>query len=731
MRVLVLVLANLVCAGHTRRVRATSESWENSLDEEGQDSQQDDPSTQISHGQARSSNEPMQRGYSSEALAKLLLSVTPSSGFNIPSTGRLSGSSPSHTSMNRAHLVERRHAGHRSRNLVTMMPSEVAVKDAKSGKETEAGEEEEEIPPEVEQLFTTLRGEALRRLEEFDPTNLFSLYWAYAYADLLDEDLHNNVTAAATKLGKSRDAEVASKKRSKPGDKSLDLSKPKDDEPYVLAEGDHWMGFYKPPGWLINVDSTEARKKGQSTTPLGDEDEGDAEEGAGSGRSGPRPQMHPWINAKLGHMYPICGDPLESHGLMHRLDGETSGVLLFAKSYTGAYSFRLQWCVDTVEKYYVCLVHGHVDQSQREIQERIRIEKQRAENSRKVVATHCTISPSGKPSFTEIATLAHLVDDANEPYSLVAVKLHTGRTHQIRVHMKHIGHPLVCDPKYGGRFSDADSKWCERHFLHTHRLGFADVGTEGADITKPVSITCPLPKDLRDALGTLKPVDDRSAKFHEDWLSGDSDRICDFDVYAEEIFGPDTAESAPTHKKTASPQKTEAEETAAAEIAEKDEPAPSATETTVEKPSTPVKKIAVEEPAPADVPDLSSLTVAQLKEQLKAKGMKVGGTKAQLIERLSVEGAPSPPSAPKSPAAVAPAADPAPSVEPEKLTVAEAPAPPPAPKSPAAVAPAADPAPSEDLEKLTVAKLKDLCREKGLLVGGTKAVLIERLKSAP
>merc|ERR550525_1078293 len=121
---------------------------------------------------------------------------------------------------------------------------------------------------------------------------------------------------------------------------------------------------------------------------------------------------------------------------MHRLDMQTSGLLVCAKSYAGAYWLRLQWCSYLVDKEYVCLVHGWVDRSVREIHKRIRVDKKKAPNSRRTVSTRCSVGASGKPSYTEVFTLAHLTrvaidrskveyDPEPQRYSLVALKLHT------------------------------------------------------------------------------------------------------------------------------------------------------------------------------------------------------------------------------------------------------------------------------------------------------------------
>merc|ERR1712157_480542 len=80
----------------------------------------------------------------------------------------------------------------------------------------------------------------------------------------------------------------------------------------------------------------------------------------------------------------------------------------------------------------------------------------------------------GKPSETYLKVLAHLVRQ-QQNYSLVAIRIRTGRMHQIRAHTEDIGHPTVCDGKYTApQVFRADREWCPRNFLHRYRLLFRD-----------------------------------------------------------------------------------------------------------------------------------------------------------------------------------------------------------------------------------------------------------------
>jgi len=421
----------------------------------------------------------------------------------------------------------------------------------------------------------------LRRLDEFGPIHLFSLCWAYSTARLLDEDLQSRITKAALKLGEARDASPHPRsKRGRPregegeeanvasagGAEEEAIVEPQGvqqgqkwyEEPSILAEGEHWLALYKPPHWEVSVDSKEAAKAAEraaAAAPFEDDDEGEGDgEEAGPEQSRNKLKLHSWIRQHMAAKYPICTDPIEAFGLMHRLDAQTSGVLMCAKSYVGAYWLRLQWCSYAVDKEYVSLVHGWVDRDIREIHKRIRIDKKKAPNSRRTISTICSVGPNGKPSFTEVCTLAHLTRPATtagsegqvaepERFSLVVLKLHTGRTHQIRVHMQAIGHPLVCDSKYAVEKQQADSQWCPRNFLHTFHLGFNDTpprenlggsATEGEPAAlsgPPVDLLCPLPADLRAVLAELQPADDASAAHHADWITGEAAKMRTFEEY--------------------------------------------------------------------------------------------------------------------------------------------------------------------------------------------------------
>ena len=185
---------------------------------------------------------------------------------------------------------------------------------------------------------------------------------------------------------------------------------------------------------------------------------------------------------------------------VHRLDKDTSGLIVFAKNETAHKHLSLQFEGRQTKKTYQGLVIGSLMEAQGSIDSPI------AEHP--ALNGTMIIHRNGKEALTDYEVLDDFVI-----YSLVQFRIHTGRTHQIRVHMKDIGHPIVCDELYGdGKpilVSSLKSKFklskdveeerpiLNRLALHAFQLTFADF--KG----KPVELEAPLPKDMRATLQQL------------------------------------------------------------------------------------------------------------------------------------------------------------------------------------------------------------------------------------
>lgn len=179
-------------------------------------------------------------------------------------------------------------------------------------------------------------------------------------------------------------------------------------------------------------------------------------------------------------------------GLVHRLDKDTSGLLLVAKNELAFEKLKELFQKRRVKKEYLALVHGRLEPSKGEIN----LPLARSRFDRKKFG----ISLDGKKAKTRYEAIGFFVlnkDKKSEVFSLCRVFPLTGRTHQIRIHLKQLGFPLVADKKYAGRkTSREDSKWCLRQFLHAHKLKFKSPFSG-----RVLEFTSPLPDDLGSLFG--------------------------------------------------------------------------------------------------------------------------------------------------------------------------------------------------------------------------------------
>jgi 23S rRNA pseudouridine1911/1915/1917 synthase len=169
------------------------------------------------------------------------------------------------------------------------------------------------------------------------------------------------------------------------------------------------------------------------------------------------------LNAMLHH-YPdmeSAGDPLRP-GLVHRLDLETSGVLLFARTPEALAFLQAQFKERAVSKTYHCLCHSIPNP----ISQRIDLPLGRHPIHRKKRAIN---GEGSRPAVSHMQLLKGL---ASGTASLLEVKIETGRTHQIRVHLAHLGHPVLGDTVYGGKRANLSKPWPQapRIMLHAFRL---------------------------------------------------------------------------------------------------------------------------------------------------------------------------------------------------------------------------------------------------------------------
>ncbi len=190
------------------------------------------------------------------------------------------------------------------------------------------------------------------------------------------------------------------------------------------------------------------------------------------------------VNALLYHLDSLSGiNGVIRPGIVHRIDKNTSGLLVVAKNDKAHVALAKQLQDKTCSRIYLALLEGVVKQDNGTISTFIN----RSEKNRKLM----TVSSSGRWAVTNYKVVKRF-----ENYTLCEFSLETGRTHQIRVHAKHIGHPVVGDPEYG--FKNQKFK-LGGQLLHAKELKFIHPSTN-----KAVNFTCPLPDYFESILRKIK-----------------------------------------------------------------------------------------------------------------------------------------------------------------------------------------------------------------------------------
>jgi 23S rRNA pseudouridine1911/1915/1917 synthase len=197
------------------------------------------------------------------------------------------------------------------------------------------------------------------------------------------------------------------------------------------------------------------------------------------------------VNAVLAHCPELAAGDGDRPGIVHRLDRDTSGLILIAKSERSRRALQRQFKERQVHKAYLALLDGHLQPAWGRIEAPVGRDPHHRQRM--------TVLAGGREAATEYHVLeqfAHSVGPAAGDYTLIEAQPITGRTHQIRVHFASIGHPVVGDGVYGRRRASLP---VPRQFLHARHLGFRHPSTG-----QRLELSAPLPQELEAVMELLR-----------------------------------------------------------------------------------------------------------------------------------------------------------------------------------------------------------------------------------
>lgn len=233
--------------------------------------------------------------------------------------------------------------------------------------------------------------------------------------------------------------------------------------PFLIYEDDSIACVFKPSDWICTITGFDISWADWSL----ERRESKIKELMNQSKPA---SLYAWIILYFGWKESFTAK--QQYGLVHRLDRDTSGPLLIGKTNEGYSHGKKQIFKRSLMKDYICLVHGRVEDKPGECHAPIDNTDYQFNRSAKVNTAR------GMPAislFEPISFFEH--PGTGQEYSLVHVRIVTGRTHQIRLHMQHLGHPIVGERKYLRKRSTIreDNELCRRIFLHKYRIAFTNL----------------------------------------------------------------------------------------------------------------------------------------------------------------------------------------------------------------------------------------------------------------
>lgn len=226
-------------------------------------------------------------------------------------------------------------------------------------------------------------------------------------------------------------------------------------EPHVIFENSDFVVVNKPAGLMVHPVRVSASGQGK-------------EKSAGGSRAA-EPTLVDWLVARYPEIKNVGDDPAVRPGIVHRLDKATSGVMVVARTQAAFERLKKLFQEHRIRKTYLAVVEGVPKNKKGTIDAPIGIKNGSLKRS-----VHS--SKMAKPAVTDYSVVKAVAGDDGKEYAILKVSPKTGRTHQIRVHLASIGHPIVGDPLYGRKQPKrkGSTPLPPRLMLHAAAIAFSD-----------------------------------------------------------------------------------------------------------------------------------------------------------------------------------------------------------------------------------------------------------------
>lgn len=294
----------------------------------------------------------------------------------------------------------------------------------------------------------------------------------------------------------------------------------------IVFEDEYLLAINKPAGVVVNFSQTSQENTVQEwlVSHLRLESRASANHASANKISKSLPSWQTLLPVDFSAQFGTAQEIFDQReGIVHRLDKDTSGILLLAKNPGSLVNLLSQFRDRRVKKKYLCLVHGQVKLDSGEINLplarcRVNRHKYSVDIDGRTAVTHYRVVKRFSPQlmielFGSMTNWPTAIDTAlitakvqkelisyQQGFSLLECLPQTGRTHQIRVHLSHLGHPLVTDKTYSGeKRIKLDSWWCPRHFLHSQAIKFFHPATN-----KQLVLQAALSPELQQVLDWLE-----------------------------------------------------------------------------------------------------------------------------------------------------------------------------------------------------------------------------------